>query len=177
MRVAVIARRQPAPILARRDTIEAVDPASHGVSPGVACMSIRAQLKSNLIAIVSLTIALASFSYTTWRNERSEHNRTMRQAAFQLWTALGEMQQVVYHAHYDHDADRGNPRTGWVYVDTITDFSATMPAPVPARAAELRVAWREHWENLGHEDADAEAISDAVDRCRSAVVETLKALH
>jgi hypothetical protein len=139
-------------------------------------MSIRTQLKSNLVAIVSLAIALTSFSYTTWRNERSEHNRTLRQASFQLLTALGEMQQVVYHAHYDHDAERGNPRTGWVYVDTINDFSATMPTPVPDRAKELLAAWRDHWENLGRKDADAEAISDAVDRCRAAVLAALKAL-
>jgi len=138
-------------------------------------MSIRTQLRSNLVAIVSVAIALASFSYTTWRNERSEHNRTTRQAAFQLLTALGEMQQLVYHAHYDHDMERGNPRTGWAYVDTISDFSATMPGPVPVRAEELLVAWRDHWENLGRNDADAEAISDAVDRCRSAVVDMLKA--
>lgn len=136
-------------------------------------MSIRTQLKSNTIALLSLAIALSSFSYTTWRNERSEHNRNIRQASFQLLSALGEMQQLVYHAHYDHDAERGNPRTGWVYVATIGDFSSTMPAPVPARALELQAAWREHWEGLGRTDADAEAISDAVDRCRAAVVAVL----
>jgi hypothetical protein len=140
-------------------------------------MSIRAQLRSNAVALISLTVALASFSYTTWRNERSEHNRTVRQASFQLLSALGEMQQVVYHAHYDHDALRGSPRTGWVHVATISDFSATMPAPVPARAQELLVAWRDHWERLGSDDADAEAISDAVDRCRAAVVAVVRTLN
>jgi hypothetical protein len=140
-------------------------------------MSIRTQLKANTVALISLVVALASFSYTTWRNERSEHNRTLRQASFQLLGSLGEMQQLVYHAHYDHDEARGNPRTGWVYVGTIMDFSATMPEPVPARAHDLLVAWREHWEQLGHGDAGAEAISDAVDRCRAAVVAELKLLH
>lgn len=140
-------------------------------------MSIRTQLKANAVAIISLTVAIASFSYTTWRNERSEHNRTIRQASFQLLSALGEMQQVVFHAHYDHDAQRGNPRTGWVYVATINDFSATMPAPVPARAQELLAAWRDHWERLGTDDAEAEAVSDALDRCRAAVVAAVKSLN
>lgn len=140
-------------------------------------MSIRTQLRANAVALISLTVALASFSYTTWRNERSEHNRTIRQASFQLLSALGEMQQVVFHAHYDHDAVRGNPRTGWVYVATISDFSTTMPAPVPARAEQLFAAWRDHWERLGSDDADAEAISDAVDRCRAAVVAVVKTLN
>jgi len=94
-------------------------------------MTIREQLRANAVAITSLAVALTSFSYTTWRNERTEHNRTVRQASFQLLTALGEMQQVVFHAHYDHDLARGNPRTGWVYVQTIADFSSAMPEPVP----------------------------------------------
>jgi hypothetical protein len=140
-------------------------------------MSIRTQLRANAVAVTSLAVALASFSYTTWRNERSEHNRTMRQASFQLLTSLGEMQQLVYHAHYDHDATQGNARTGWVYVATIADFSATMPEPVPSRAHELMSAWREHWEELGRNDAGADAISDAVDRCRVAVVAALRQLN
>lgn len=140
-------------------------------------MSIKTQLKSNIVALTSLVVALSSFSYTAWRTERSEHNRTIRQASFQLLTALGEMQQVVYHAHYDRDLARGNPRTGWVYVATINDFSATMPEPVPTRAHELLDAWRDHWEKLGADEADADAISDALDRCRAAVVERLKTLN
>jgi hypothetical protein len=87
------------------------------------------------------------------------------------------MQQVVFHAHYDHDAQRGNPRTGAVYVATISEFSATMPAPVPTRAQELFAAWRDHWERRGSEDTDAEAISGAVDRCRAAVVAVVKTLN
>ena len=139
-------------------------------------MSIREQLRANAVAIISLTVALASFSYSTWRNERSEHNRTIRQASFQLLTALGEMQQVVFHAHYDHDLARGNPRTGWVYVQTIADFSAAMPEPVPRCAAQLLGDWRDHWEGLGVRDADAETVSNSIDRCRAAVVAALKAL-
>ena len=139
-------------------------------------MSIRTQLRANIVALTSLTVALASFSYTTWRNERSEHNRTLRQASFQLLGALGEMQQVVFHAHYDHDATRGNPRTGWVYVQTISDYSSTLPAPVASSAEALLAAWREHWEELGRDDRGAEAISDAVDHCRAAVLAELKRL-
>lgn len=139
-------------------------------------MSIRTQLKSNTVALISLVVALSSFSYTTRHNERVEHNRTIRQASFQLLTALGEMQQVVYHAHYDRDAVHGNPRTGWVYVATISDFSAAMPAPVPERAQALLDTWRDHWEKLGEADADADAISESVEACRAAVVGSLKHL-
>jgi hypothetical protein len=138
---------------------------------------LRAQLRNNAIAILSLVVALSSFSYAAWRTERSEANRTTRQAAFQLLMALGEMQEVVYHAHYDHDPVRGNPRSGWVYVQTINDYSAGMPASVAARAQALLEIWRDHWEGLGQRDADADAISDAVDACRASVVATLKTLR
>ena len=135
--------------------------------------TIKSQLRSNAIAIISLAVALSSFSYTAWRTERSEHNRTTRQAGFQMLVALGEMKQIVYHGHYDHDIVRGNPRTGWVYVETIRDFSSAMPAPVPTRAEALMQSWQKHWEGIGTRDEDADAVTDALDACRAAVVATL----
>ena len=62
-------------------------------------MTIKFQLRNNAIAIISLVVALSSFSYTAWRTERSERNRTTRQAAFQMLVALGEMKLIVYHGH------------------------------------------------------------------------------
>ena len=139
--------------------------------------AIKTQIHNNIIAIISLVVALSSFSYTAWRTERSEHNRTTRQAAFQLLIALGDMKEVVYHGHYDHDAVRGNPRTGWVYVDTIRDFSSAMPAPVPAKAEILMQSWKNHWEGIGTRDEDADTVTDAIDDCRAAVVETIRRLR
>ena len=148
------------------------------VRPAPIGTTLRSQFRENFIAFVSLAVALAGFSFTAWRMEHSETNLTTRQAAFQLLTALGQMQELVYLAHYDHDAVRGNPRIGWVYVMTIDDFSATMPAPVQARAAALLVAWRDHWEGLmDTRDADTDEISDALEACRSAVVAELRELH
>ena len=95
--------------------------------------TIKSQLRDNAIAIISLIVALASFSYTSWRMERSEQNLTTRDAAFRMLAALGEMKQVVYHGHYDHDKVRGNPRTGWVYVETIRDFGSAMPRRCPRK--------------------------------------------
>lgn len=139
--------------------------------------TIKSQLHNNAIAILSLAVALGSFSYTAWRMQRSEHNLTTRDAAFQMLVALGAMKQVVYHGHYDHDQVGGNPRTGWVYVETIRDFSSAMPAPVPERAEALMQSWQKHWEGIGTQDEDADAITDALDDCRSAVVATVRALH
>ena len=135
------------------------------------------QIQSNAVALLSLTVALASFSYTTWRAERTETNRTTRQAAFQMLVALGQMKEVVYRAHYDHDPVHGSPRTGWVYVQTIMDFSAAMPPPVTERANAILASWREHWEGLGDREEDAASIDDAIDACRVTIVEKLRKLQ
>jgi hypothetical protein len=140
-------------------------------------LSIRSQLKANVIALISLVVALGGLGYNTWRNERTEHNRNVRQAAFQQLVALGELKQLVYHAHYDHDTNSGNPRTGWAYVETIQDFGAAMPPPVPEHNMALLNAWRDHWEGLGSNDADADAIISALDADRAAVVASLRALR
>ena len=139
--------------------------------------TIKSELRNHAVAIISLVIALTSFSYTAWRMERSEQNLTTRDAAFQMLVALGAMKQVVYHGHYDHDKVAGNPRTGWVYVETIRDFGSSMPAPVPAKAEALLQSWKEHWEGIGTRDEDADAISDALDECRAAVVASVRSLH
>ena len=139
--------------------------------------TIKSELRNHAVAIISLVIALTSFSYTAWRMERSEQNLTTRDAAFQMLVALGAMKQVVYHGHYDHDKVAGNPRTGWVYVETIRDFGSSMPAPVPAKAEALLQSWKNHWEGIGTRDEDADAITDALDECRAAVVASVRSLH
>jgi hypothetical protein len=139
--------------------------------------TVLTQLRANGVALLSLVVALSSFSYTAWRTERSEMNRTTRQAAFQLLVAIGQLQEVVYRAHYDHDTDRGNPRSGWVYVQTINDFSAALSMTVPSCGPALLESWRDHWEGLGLRDEDAVKIDDALGACREAVVGKLRTLR
>jgi len=52
-----------------------------------------------------------------------------------------------------------------------------MPAPVPAKAAMPMQSWQNHWEGIGLRDADADAVTDAVDDCRAAVVESIRSLR
>jgi len=85
------------------------------------------QLKRNVVALVSIIIAVSSLSYNTWRNEKTEENRNQRFAAFEMLLKLSELQQVVFHNHYDKDrTGKGNPRTGWAYVLTVRDLSRVL---------------------------------------------------
>jgi hypothetical protein len=52
-----------------------------------------------------------------------------------------------------------------------------MPAPVPAKAELLMHSWQKHWEGIGTDDADADAVTNAIDDCRAAVVENIQSLR
>lgn len=53
------------------------------------------QLRSNAVALISLAVALTALGYNTWRNERTEHNRNIRVAAFEVLTQLGKASLIA----------------------------------------------------------------------------------
>jgi hypothetical protein len=86
--------------------------------------SIRQQVRRNAVALISIIIAVSSLGYNTGRNEETEDNRNQRLASFEVLLKLNELQQVIFHGHYDKDLlDKGNPRAGWTHVLTIRDLS------------------------------------------------------
>lgn len=107
--------------------------------------SLREQLRSNAVALISLAVALTSLGYNTWRNERTEHNRNIRTAAFEILTKLSEFERVVYLAQYDRDISAGNPRIGWTLVIVIHDLSQVVPGSVRGAADQLSATWRDNW--------------------------------
>lgn len=139
--------------------------------------SIKAQLWRHAVALISLAVALSGLGYNTWRNEQTESNRNNRQAAFEVLLKLGELQQVVFHSHYDRDvAGKGNPRTGWAYVLTVRDLSQVMGAPMPDMADELVATWSANWQQLGADQAGADRIITGIDAAREQTLTVLKSL-
>jgi len=140
--------------------------------------SIIDQLRRNAVALISLVIAVSSLSYNTWRNEKTEDNRNQRFAAFEILLKLGELQQVVFHHHYDKDkSDKGNPRTGWTYVLTVRDLSRVLHPPLPATADKLLTVWSENWEGLDANTASVSIIMDGIDEMRSETLQLLESLE
>lgn len=138
--------------------------------------SISEQLRRNAVALISLSVALTTLGYNTWRNEQTEKNRNVRVAAFEMLVRLGELQQVADHLHYDKDMQRGNPITGWGYVAVIRDLAMVMPAPVKASSEALFNNWEKNWEGLGEKPAAIKAITAAITATRESVVNELEAL-
>src|SRR5258707_15828175 len=140
--------------------------------------SFREQLRNNAVALISLLVALTSLSYNTWRNERTEHNRNIRAAAFEILTKLAELQRVVFLAHYDRDKAAGNPRTGWTYIIVINDLAEVVPGAVRPRAIALRDTWRVNWEDLGKDgDVALDHIDRDISNLREATLQTLQSLR
>jgi hypothetical protein len=54
---------------------------------------------------------------------------------------LAPSQDCVFSFGDFEDARIGNLRSGWAYVMTINDFSATMPAPVQAGFSAVTFSW------------------------------------
>ena len=140
--------------------------------------SIVAQLRRNTVALISIVIAVSSLSYNTWRNEKTEYNRNQRFTAFELLLKLSELQQIVFHNHYDKDrSDKGNPRTGWTYVLTVRDLSRIMQPPLAVTADELLTIWSENWEGLGEKQKNVDLIMDGIDKVRSETLILLESLE
>lgn len=141
-------------------------------------VTIREQLRNNAVALTSLVIALTSLGYNTWRNERTEHNRNIRTAAFEILTKLAEFERVVFLAHYDRDPSNGNPRTGWTYIIVIRDLAQVVPGSIAPRAGELQALWRDNWEGLGSPDDTAvDRIDAGITNLRTATLDTLRSLR
>lgn len=136
--------------------------------------SFKEQVRRNSVALISLFVAVSGLSYNTWRNERSEYNRNQRVSSFEVLLKLGELQQLVFHNHYDLDSeDKGNPRTGWAIVLTIQDLSTILVSPVPESSKELVAVWGDHWSQLGDSQDSADAILSGIENVR---VDTLALL-
>jgi hypothetical protein len=140
--------------------------------------SIPQQLRNNTVALISLVVAISSLAYNTWCNERTERNRNVRAAAFEVMMRAADLERVAFLAQYDHDRNGGSPRTGWTDVLAIQELSALVPGEVPPRAAKLEQAWRENWEGLGKQDETAvNRIDEAIGELREASLATLRSLR
>lgn len=129
---------------------------------------IKDQLRRNLVALISLVVALTSLGYNTWRNEASEHNRNQRLVSIEVLRNLGQLQEVVYHRHWGMDnEDKGSALTGWAIVLTIHDLAMVLQSPLPESADYLKRAWEKHSRRLGGDtEAHEDPIIDAIEQVR-----------
>jgi hypothetical protein len=127
-------------------------------------------------AIFSLLFAVIGFSYNAWRMEVSEDNNNIRTAAFESLTELAQLQQLIYAAHFDHDAKAGNPRNGWVRVELIVELSMLIDTEVHKQALILKQSWSDNWEQMASNRRSVDELIDKIDLVRTRIRTTLKTL-
>ena len=129
-------------------------------------MSFISQIKKNLLAIISIILAVSTLSYTTYRNELTEENRNMRHAGFELLKELNELQLLIDYAHYDNSAENGNPIKGWAYVAYINDMSYLVSDDVVKGANSLKLAWDDNWSIVQKDKVSNKIMTDEINSMR-----------
>ena len=137
----------------------------------------RRPIRDNLVALVSLVVALSALGYNTWRNERTERNRNVRVAGIEMLREIGSLQRVVIYRHYAEEEQRGDPHTGWAEVYMIGDLAAVMPADVARDAKRLRDTWEADVGELVESDEAFGRIDGAIDALRQTTLTELRALR
>ena len=140
------------------------------------------QVNNNLVAIISLVLAVTSLGYNTWRNETTEVQRNWRDASFRILVEIGELNQIILMRRYFSDAERapaadnGNaaipePESwvrGWGNVTMVRDLASVMPEPLPDQGRRLFNQWQTHAAAL-HDRADPEARETAAETLLSSI--------
>ena len=134
------------------------------------------RIRENLIALISVLIAVSALFYSTWRLEVTERNRNVRVASFETLRTLTDLQLLIDYAYYDKDAERGNPIKGWSYVIYVNDLSETISPDVKIKSDMLYKSWQEHWENISKQTEAQEAITSKIARTRESILAVMKSL-
>ena len=137
-----------------------------------------ASLKRNVVAIISLAVALTGLSYNTWRNETTEAHRNVRQGAFAMLEQVGQLQQLVDQRFYAGRKDDVNRITCWGKVALLRDTAPLVSKRTEAEAERLFAAWSENLDALDESDEEAERkVSRQIAALRAQLVAELKALR
>ena len=134
------------------------------------------QVQRNLVALISLFIAVTSLGYNTWRNEASEYNRNQREASFHMLLHVGKFREQLYHLRYDPEAVGEEAlRSSWVIVLSIVDLAMLLESPIPEAAESLRSTWDASYKTIETEKSK-DAVEAELDNLRDLTLEMLEKL-
>ncbi len=138
--------------------------------------SFKKLLHQNLLALISLAVAIAALSYNSWRNEVSEDNRNHREAGFEILRESAHLQLLVDRATYGSQEQKPDPIQGWVRVNLILSFTQLNMPKVNDSAKDLKQVWQDNWEQVFSDEQANKEISNAIDRLNQSVLAHLASL-
>jgi len=136
----------------------------------------KEQLKANLVALISLVVAIVAMVSSSWREDETEKNRNTRAASFEVLKNLAELQIVVNNSYYLPKGAMANPFSGWGQMALINDLARLLSPKVMEKSAALAKEWNEQWEKVKTDESAVNAISEKINEDRDAVLELLKSL-
>jgi len=145
------------------------------------------QVNNNLVALISLVLAITSLGYNTWRNETTEVQRNWRDASFRILVEIGELNQIILMRRYFSDAESApaaektgasipEPESwvrGWGNVTMVRDLASVMPEPLPEQGQRLFDRWQTHARAL-HDHSDPEARDTAAETLLASIEQLRK---
>lgn len=148
-------------------------------------VSLVKQVKKNLLALVSLAIAISALSYNTWRNELTEFNRNQRSAGFEILKELAALQYQVDHLYYAEFSKKQDSKSGvnsivisgWTRVNFIVALSELMNPSVTNKALSLKNVWSNQVDDLvSQKSGSNKEMSNAIKMLSVQVQESLASL-
>jgi hypothetical protein len=137
-------------------------------------MKFSEQLRRNSLSIISLFVAFSALGYNTWRNEKTEANRNIRMAGFEIILHVAELQKITYLSHFEKAKYQQTPTAGLSKVLLIKDLSNLMSNNIVQKSENLVTVWGENWKKLGSEDEFSVAEIDlALLELRTTVLENM----
>jgi len=137
----------------------------------------KEQVRRNMVALISLAVAVTGLGYNTWRNELSEHNRNQRLVSIELLLMLGDLQQLTLEKHYGDVANRDAvSRRAWAKILSIRDLAQISEGSVPETTVTLYDIWSSDYDELGVSTAAKDRIVSALDEVRSDAHDVLRNL-
>ena len=134
------------------------------------------QMHRNLLAIISLVVAMTALGYNTYRNELTEENRNIRFAGFSILQELSELQLLIDYAHYDKDTVKGNPITGWGHLLYVKDMSHLVSSEVVSETEALIKVWGHEWQTVRDDKASNQRVTAGINGLRELIRHTMASL-
>lgn len=147
---------------------------------------IRKQFTNNLLPFLSVAVAVTALLYSTWRNETTEQQRSLRQAGFAVLERMTDLEGHIFIIAYSdrEDVAADQPFLAWAAAREIRDLSAALPAPIPDEAQAFFRDWSNRSSALGARDPNdptsqqaarhaADELSDNIQSLRELIVATM----
>ncbi|TQV75187.1 hypothetical protein FLL45_09620 [Aliikangiella marina] len=132
-------------------------------------INLKLQFEKNLLAIISLAVAIVALSYNSWRNELSEDNRNIREAGFEVMREAAKLQAYIDTKTYTDKDNSDEAIAGWVSINLIVSLSELISVDIQSEAINLKTVWTENWSGLNEDKAANQKITQANNQLVSAV--------